>query len=211
MELVKATISFHVNLFWKTVTWTIALLSLPLRFLTALQRERLLEKHVREMRFELESLVWDRKELKDHFQAALQDLKEENLRLKEIKGKAAWSFRGGHDEPNKSKKVGKNDQVIPYGTIASLVSNSSKGSDISFQELMMNRQVWEDKSKTNGGYNIDFIKPAPAPTGSMKPFNHTIVPNIDGNGVVEERREIALSQILFSAILSLLEEEKNKK
>ncbi|OMP06555.1 hypothetical protein COLO4_08066 [Corchorus olitorius] len=122
-----------------------------------------------------------------------QDLKEENLRLKEIQGKAAWSFRGAQDEPNKSKKVGENDQVIPYGTIASLISNSSKGSGIFFQELMMNRQVWEDKSKTNGGYNIDFIKPAPAPTGSVKPFNTTIVPNIDGNGVVEERREIALS------------------
>ncbi|OMO93723.1 hypothetical protein COLO4_16736 [Corchorus olitorius] len=235
MELVKATISFHVNLFWKTVTWTIALLSLPLRFLTALQRERLLEQHVREMQFELESLVWDRKELKDHLQAAvrerrimesilieleeehdkaianiellkaeLQDLKEENLRLKEIQGKAAWSFRGGQDEPNKSKKVGDNDQVIPYGTIASLISTSNnKGSGISFQELMMNRQVWEDKSKTNGGY-IDFVKPAPAPTGSVKPFNPTIVRNIDGNGVVEERREIALSQTLFSAILSLL-------
>ena len=40
MELVKAAVCFHVNMFWKAVIWTVALISLPVRVLTALQRER---------------------------------------------------------------------------------------------------------------------------------------------------------------------------
>ena len=40
MELVKAAVSFHVNMFRKAVIWTVALISLPVRVLTALQREK---------------------------------------------------------------------------------------------------------------------------------------------------------------------------
>ncbi|XVF13787.1 hypothetical protein REPUB_Repub08aG0237700 [Reevesia pubescens] len=232
MELVKAAVSFHVNMFWKAVIWTVALKSLPERLLTALQRERLLEQHLHEMQFELETLVWDRKELKDHLQAAvrerrimesllieleeehdkavariqllegeLQDLKDENLQLKEIQGKAAWSFKG-HDERNKSKNINIVDNhVIPY-SIASWIS-SYMGSGISIQELMMNREVWEEKSKSNTGL-FNFLKAGPAPSGSMQPFTPSVIPNLDVNDVLQQRREIALSQTLFSAILSLL-------
>ncbi|XWS62288.1 hypothetical protein CRYUN_Cryun07bG0197400 [Craigia yunnanensis] len=73
MELVKAAVSFHVNMFWKAVIWMVALISLPVRVLTALQRERVLEQHLHEMQFELETLVWDRKELEDHLQAAVRE------------------------------------------------------------------------------------------------------------------------------------------
>lgn len=41
VELVKAAVSFHVNMFWKAVIWMVALVSIPVRVLTALQRERL--------------------------------------------------------------------------------------------------------------------------------------------------------------------------
>ncbi|XWS49421.1 hypothetical protein CRYUN_Cryun12cG0002200 [Craigia yunnanensis] len=231
MELAKAAVSFHVNMFWKAVIWTVALISLPIRVLTALQRERLLEQHLHEMQFELETLVWDRKELDDHLQAAvrerrimesmlieleeeqdmavariellegeLQDLKDQNLRLKEIQGKAAWSFKG-HDESNKSKGINTVDNhVIPY-TIASWIS-SYKGSDISFQDLMMNKEIWKGKSKSNAAL-LDFLKAGPAPNGSVQPFTPSVFPNLDVNNVIEQRREIALSQTLFSAILSL--------
>lgn len=38
-ELVKANISFHFTLIWKMIVWTLALLSLPFRLLTAISRE----------------------------------------------------------------------------------------------------------------------------------------------------------------------------
>ncbi|KAK6251618.1 hypothetical protein SCA6_005623 [Theobroma cacao] len=234
VELVKAAVSFHVNMFWKAVIWMVALVSIPVRVLTALQRERLLEQHLHEMQFELENLVWDRKELEDHLQAAvrerrimesmlieleeehdkavakiellvgeLQDLKDENLRLKEIRGKAAWSLKG-HDETIKSKSINTvDDHVIPYN-IASWIS-SYKGSGISFQDLMMNREGREGKSKSNTG-SFNFLKASPAPSGSVsvQPLTPIVIPNLDVNAVLEQRREIALSQTLFSAILSLL-------
>lgn len=40
IELGRATVSFYLNLVWGMISWTIAILSLPLRMLTALQRER---------------------------------------------------------------------------------------------------------------------------------------------------------------------------
>ncbi|XVF52215.1 hypothetical protein PTKIN_Ptkin05aG0001300 [Pterospermum kingtungense] len=184
------------------------------------------------MQFELKTLVWDRKELQDHLQAAvrehrimesmlieleeeldkavsriellkgeLQDLKDENLRLTEIQGKAVWSFKGS-DEAKKSKGVNSVDNhVIPY-SIGSWMS-SYKGSGISIEDLMMNKEVWEGKSKSNAEL-LDFLKAGPAPRGSVQPFTPSVVPNLDVNTAVEQRREIALSQTLFSAILSLL-------
>ncbi|KAK8998544.1 hypothetical protein V6N11_083931 [Hibiscus sabdariffa] len=237
LQLVKAAISFPVNMFWKSVLWTVALVSLPYRMLTALQRERLLEQHLQEMQFELETLVWDRKELEEHLQAAvresrimesmlielegehdkavariellegecapfqLQDLKDENLRLKEVQGKAAWSYRD-HDATNKNKSLNTVDNhVIPY-SVASLISSYKGSSGISLQELMMNREVWEGKSKSNTEM-FNLLNAAPAPSGPLEQST-PIVQNPDVNTVIEQRRDIALSQTLFSAILSLL-------
>lgn len=39
-ELLKSVISLHVNLFWRIIIWGVAIISLPGRILTALQRER---------------------------------------------------------------------------------------------------------------------------------------------------------------------------
>ncbi|XP_039029946.1 uncharacterized protein LOC120164258 [Hibiscus syriacus] len=141
-KMVKAAISFPGNMFWKSVLWTVALVSLPYRMLTALQREKLLEQHLQEMQFEFETLVWDRKDLEEHLQAAaresrimesvlielegehnkavariellegeLQDLKDENLRLKEVQDKAAWSYRD-HDATNKNKSLNTVDNHV---------------------------------------------------------------------------------------------------
>lgn len=40
IELVTATINFHLNFVWRSIMWIVALVSLPLRILTAIQRER---------------------------------------------------------------------------------------------------------------------------------------------------------------------------
>lgn len=39
-ELLRAAMGFHARLLWKLTIWAIAVLSLPIRSLTALQRER---------------------------------------------------------------------------------------------------------------------------------------------------------------------------
>lgn len=40
IELVRAAICFHLNLFWRITLMTVALISLPVRILNALQNER---------------------------------------------------------------------------------------------------------------------------------------------------------------------------
>jgi hypothetical protein len=40
IELVRAAICFHVNLFWRITMLTVALISLPVRILNALQSEK---------------------------------------------------------------------------------------------------------------------------------------------------------------------------
>ncbi|KAE8677502.1 benzyl alcohol O-benzoyltransferase [Hibiscus syriacus] len=174
-KMVKAAISFPGNMFWKSVLWTVALVSLPYRMLTALQREKLLEQHLQEMQFEFETLVWDRKDLEEHLQAAARESRIMESVLIELEG-----------EHNKA-----------VARIELL-----EGEWISLQELMMNREAWEGKSKSNFG-TFNLLKAAPAPSGSVELFTPS-VQNPDVNTVIEERRDIALSQTLFSAILSLL-------
>lgn len=41
IDFIKAAVSFHVNVILNAILWMIGLVSLPLQFLTAFQRERL--------------------------------------------------------------------------------------------------------------------------------------------------------------------------
>ena len=41
VELLRAAVLFHVNILWRFIVWGFALISLPVRVLTALQRERM--------------------------------------------------------------------------------------------------------------------------------------------------------------------------
>ncbi|KAH7515081.1 hypothetical protein FEM48_Zijuj11G0158200 [Ziziphus jujuba var. spinosa] len=84
IELVRATINFHLNLVWRSIMWTVALVSLPLRILTAIQRERQLELHLHDMQIESENLAWDRKQLQEHLQTAIKEHKMMELILAEL-------------------------------------------------------------------------------------------------------------------------------
>lgn len=41
IELFRAVINFQLNILWRVIIWVIAILSLPVRALTALQREKI--------------------------------------------------------------------------------------------------------------------------------------------------------------------------
>ncbi|KAE8727444.1 Detected protein of unknown function [Hibiscus syriacus] len=144
-KMVKAAISFPVNMFRKSLLWTVALVSLPYRMLTTLQREKLLEQHLHEMQFELETLVWDRKELEEHLQAAVRETRIMESELIELEGE--------HDKA--------------FARIE--LSEGEGSSEISFQELMMNREAWEGKGKSNIE-TFNSLKAAPAPSASVELF-----------------------------------------
>ncbi|CAI0375767.1 unnamed protein product [Linum tenue] len=74
-ELIAASISLHLRLFRSAVICIIALASLPFRVLTALGRQRMLEEQLAVVQAELENVSWERKVLEDHLRVAVKECK----------------------------------------------------------------------------------------------------------------------------------------
>nr|XP_009769171.1 PREDICTED: uncharacterized protein LOC104220066 isoform X1 [Nicotiana sylvestris]XP_009769179.1 PREDICTED: uncharacterized protein LOC104220066 isoform X1 [Nicotiana sylvestris] len=222
-ELLRAAMGFHASLLWRLIIWAIAILSLPIRSLTALQRERMLEMHLQQMQTEIENLVWERKELKKRLQVAikdkkimqvmlaeledehdeailkieqlegqLQDLKVQNERLKESHGKALWDHRD-------RVYIG-NGQILHGDGIPSWRSSGIESMTIDHER--MQEDVLEDKSKSETTLNHDFM--GARSCRYVKPCIPTTSDDVATSNVLQQRRELAFTQTLFSAILSLL-------
>ncbi|TKY70180.1 alkylated DNA repair protein alkB [Spatholobus suberectus] len=226
-ELIRTIISFHVNIILRIITWTFGLISLPARAMNIFQKERQLEQKLHEMQIELEHLVWDKKELQEHFQMAvkerkmleillaeleeehdmaiakieklegkLRDQKNKNLRLKELQAKGYWSS----NDQNNADRVQNNDDSnynISH-PILSLNSNYNE-SGIALQDLLMRKDLWEDESKTRSEL-LKLLKTGPK-SGLVKP--EIISKDAEMSEALDHRRDVALSQSLFSAIMSL--------
>ncbi|XP_027362509.1 uncharacterized protein LOC113870108 [Abrus precatorius] len=228
VELIRATFSFHVNIILRIITWTFGLISLPARVLNVFQREKQLEEKLQQMQNELENLVWDQKELQEHIQMAvkerkmmelllaeleeehdmaiakieklerkLRDQTNENLRLKEIQGKGCWSSKD-QSNTDSGKSIDDSNYNIPHHML-SLKSNYH-GSGIALQDLLMRKDIWEDDSKTR----TDLLKLLKTGPKSVPVKPEVITRDAEVSEVLDHRRDIALSQSLFSAIMSLI-------
>ncbi|XP_022888875.1 uncharacterized protein LOC111404281 [Olea europaea var. sylvestris] len=212
-ELLRAAIHLHIIIFWKLAIWTIFIFTLPMRAITALQRERELELQLHGVRTELESVLWDRKELEEQLHMAIrkhkmmqmmleelegehdeaivriqllegevQDLKDENQRLKEVRGKTLWSCKdkcdtgSSHDTNSDTKDTNK------LG-----VSGFNRNID----RVMVHEDIWEETR--------DIVKEGLKSCGP-----HIIAQDLNTSNILARRRELALSRSLFSAILSLV-------
>ncbi|XP_022981741.1 uncharacterized protein LOC111480805 isoform X2 [Cucurbita maxima] len=80
LELLKTSVSFHLNIFWTTSMWIIAFVSLLGRIVVALQRERQLQQNLQFLEIEFENVLWERKEFQKHFQAAMKEQKVVELK-----------------------------------------------------------------------------------------------------------------------------------
>ncbi|XP_043693956.1 uncharacterized protein LOC122644641 [Telopea speciosissima] len=222
--LVKAIISFQVGICCKVIIWTVGLVSLPLRILNALQRERLLEAHLHELQIQLENLVWDKMEAEELLQLALkdsriletilaeleedhekaiakiellenqlQDLKDDNLRWNEVQGKGLWEFKSRDVPVGCLDVLDVKDNGVPLETKYGVQSLKTGGSGAILQDVMMHRDAWEDEI-TGKTQSPDFLKIGPrvVPTSLMV------------DEVFDQRKGVALSQSIFSAILSLM-------
>ncbi|KAG9452923.1 hypothetical protein H6P81_005827 [Aristolochia fimbriata] len=221
LHIVKTIVYFHVDMGWKTTIWTIALLSLPMRILMALQREKLLEDNLREVQIQLENIMWEKQEVEEHLQAALkdrqvmeamlvevedeqdktsakieelesalQDLREENLRLKEIRGKDLWG-----------SKVPDVDSQLPLVAEHGLRSWNSdlKGGG----RMAVHGKEWghEDVMKLEKSV---LLKPG-SKAARIYPFSPRLIStNMAVEEAVDERRYTAVLQSLFSTLLSIL-------
>ncbi|KAF5936027.1 hypothetical protein HYC85_027156 [Camellia sinensis] len=84
VEVLRTSISVHLNILWSVMFWTFTFISLPVRVLTALQRERLLQMRLHELQIELENLVWNRKELEERLQMAIKECRMMEAMLTEL-------------------------------------------------------------------------------------------------------------------------------
>ncbi|KAK8957702.1 hypothetical protein KSP39_PZI000580 [Platanthera zijinensis] len=72
-ELLMAILGFFLDLTYKSMVWALALLTLPLRLLTALYREIKLEQQLSQMKAQLESLACENMELGQCLQVAVKE------------------------------------------------------------------------------------------------------------------------------------------
>ncbi|KAM7493680.1 hypothetical protein LguiB_028289 [Lonicera macranthoides] len=175
----------------------------------------MLEMHLCKMQAELENLVWDKKELEEQLSMAikerkvmevmlteleeehdqaivkiellegeLQDLKDQNHRLEEVQHEAFSSSTRQVDTDQKTSSTNKSATLhqIPSASI--------------------HKDTWEDQTKYKFRTQ-NLIRTGSEPSGPFESLTPGTA-NTDLNEVVYQRRKVALSQSLFSAILSLV-------
>ncbi|KAJ6711157.1 hypothetical protein OIU79_007583 [Salix purpurea] len=75
IELLVVTINFHLNMFRKAMVCFTGLILFPVRVLTALPREKMLEDHLLQMQIEMDNLIWERKEIHGQFQTSVKEIR----------------------------------------------------------------------------------------------------------------------------------------
>ncbi|XP_019420460.1 PREDICTED: uncharacterized protein LOC109330652 isoform X4 [Lupinus angustifolius] len=191
---------------------------------------RELEQKLHQMHYKLESLIWDRKKLQEWFQMAvkeckmmellfaeleeehdmaiekikklerkLQDQINENLRLKETQGKAYWCSEDQNDTYS-VQNIGDSS----YNHPAMQCKSSYNGSEISLQDVLMHKDNWEVDNKTRTEM-LKLLKTGPK-SGSVPQVKTEMISNdvVKMREVLDQRRDIALSRSLFSAVMSLI-------
>ncbi|XP_021753961.1 uncharacterized protein LOC110719354 isoform X2 [Chenopodium quinoa] len=202
---------------WRFILWTVSITTLPIRALGALRREKVMERLLQEMQSELESLSWDSEKLAGHLRLAVKEhhlmesmladleeehdkaigkieflekeverLKDKNLRLKEVQTKGICD-RGKVEVLIDPEKGGHHERLW----------HSSKSENDNLQEdLQLPKTTRATKEQLRTGMN---------PSRLVDPLTPLIFSsNVDVDAALNQRREVALSQSLFSSLLSLL-------
>lgn len=121
----------------------------------------------------------------------------ENLRLKEIQGKGYWNSKDQNIE---------NDQKIDdssYSIPPTLPGKSSyTGTGVALQDLLKHKDILEEGSQTRTEL-LKLLKTGPKPEHLSADKSEPISKDLVEMSEVLDHRQIAISQSIFSAILSL--------
>ncbi|XP_027082941.1 uncharacterized protein [Coffea arabica] len=228
IELLRAGINFQLKILWSVTIWAIAILSIPVRALTALQKEKLLEIRIQDLQIELENMIWHTKKLEEQLQLAIKEHRLMEALLAEVEDEHAEAIskmelldgelKNLEAENNQLKEVqgkafwcsGSKDE----GQISQTVKNARKfwipllrshykGNGVKGDNMRC-RDKWKDgkgsKSEMSGASKV--LSEA---CGLIHPsFQDTMTPNFRMDNVLEQRRQEALSHSFFSAVWSLL-------
>lgn len=205
-QLVWGIISWNMYACWRFIIWTIGIITLPFRALSALHREKMTGKHFEELQFEIENLLWNHKRLEGQFALAIKErkvlesmlaeleeehdkaivkiehlekqvynLKTENLELRAIQGKRPWDFKSKDDIKEVQTQTPSSSLTELLSTTTPRKNSSTKGT----RKGLLQKET-ENEVRLN-------------PIGIA-----------DHEEAIYQRRDVALSQSVFSALLSLL-------
>ncbi|KAL8107036.1 uncharacterized protein LOC141672237 isoform X2 [Apium graveolens] len=231
-ELLSAAIFLHVHIFWRLLVWTGALISLPGRLLNALQRNRMMEMHLQEMQDVLETIIWEKKQLKERLKTAIKDgrmmevmlaeleeehdqaivkieslenelqgIKNEKNQLKEVQEKSSWKSRDLADTVSIQSAIDADKFAITHEIYT--WNPTRDGSGLALPNLLQ-KDIREDESKVKPAM-LHFMKDGSNSNPTVISYKPTsISKHSNGDEILDHRRDVALSQSLFSAILSVL-------
>ncbi|KAG7031639.1 hypothetical protein SDJN02_05680, partial [Cucurbita argyrosperma subsp. argyrosperma] len=134
-----------------------------------------------------------------HLESELHKLRNENLRLQEIKGKTYWSLKG-LDNKGEAQNAGRLDSDITFG----ISSCSSIYSGSSIVQYLFQSDIWKDDNIPKARL-IELLESGLK--SGLRSLSSEVSKDEDDKDVAEtldEQREIAMSRSLFSTLLSLL-------
>ncbi|KAK9052869.1 hypothetical protein SSX86_029499 [Deinandra increscens subsp. villosa] len=199
IEILVAFISFNISIFWRFVVWTLCLITLPARALAALWREKQLQAQLSELQDRVDSLLWDRKELQEHLRVAVKEHEMMEMLLGEVE-----------EEHN---------EAIHEIKLLESALHDLKGENIRLKEVH-GKSLCDTNTNFGASYGYDdqkhksntkdrrshYYKDGIAFTMMHKDGNydaHDYITN-DSGSFMHYRKEVAVSQSLFSAVLSVV-------
>ncbi|KAK1296559.1 hypothetical protein QJS10_CPB15g00398 [Acorus calamus] len=183
VHLIRTIINVHVQLCFKILAPVISVLSLPVRILNALQRERFLETRLDEIVIQFESLVWENKELEEQLKVVVKDHNILETALAEIEDE--------HD--NALIKIELLENELRHAKAENLQLKELKG-----------KSLWDIKAQQDDQSSSSFDEYGVPFEAEKGPKSHSIPEGLTEDEALVEHRVVALRQSLFSASLSLL-------
>lgn len=200
MQLVHAIVNWHTNMCWRLILWTVNITTLPIRALSALRRQKMMGRLLQEMQYELENLAWDNKRLQAHLQMAVKEHHFMESMLSEIEedhDKAIVKIELLEREVQRLREENRRLREVRSKGQWDSISKSSTEEDEQITEIP--QQSIQNSNEKQPSIELN------NPAGLVDPLTPLIFSsNIDIAEALDQRREVALSQSLFSAIFSLL-------
>lgn len=81
--LFKFMFGLYLDICWRLISWGVSAISIPIRLLTALQGEKVLEARLYELQTQLEGLIWVNKDLEQRLEVAIKTQKKTEIFLAE--------------------------------------------------------------------------------------------------------------------------------
>ncbi|CAH8278225.1 unnamed protein product [Arabidopsis lyrata] len=204
-DMVTSAIWFNLSMLWRAVwgsIWgSVLLFTFPIRFFVSIPRERLLEQSIYELRYEVESLERNRKEIEENLRAAIKEYRIMERDLDELEDE--------HDEAiSKIEKLEAELQELKEENLQLKEVNgkdywSKKDKVITSEEPSEIRSIPKPKNipcESKGNAEFTSVK------SPLYPFAKSTIPKDEEvtPRVLDLERKIAVSRSVFSAMLALV-------